>query len=80
MVEEAVRFYQAQFHEESVPSSFDILQHIPTMVDSGKNIELVQQPTKEEIKSAVYRLNGESAGGTDGFNGTFFHSCWGHNR
>ncbi|XP_019240448.1 PREDICTED: uncharacterized protein LOC109220430 [Nicotiana attenuata] len=46
------------------------------MVDNGKNIELVHQPTKEEIKSAVYGLNGESAGGPDGFNGTFFHSCW----
>ncbi|XP_070007763.1 uncharacterized protein [Nicotiana sylvestris] len=76
MAEEAVRFYQAQFHEESVPSSFDILQHIPTMVDSGKNIELVQQPTKEEIKSAVYRLNGESAGGTDGFNGVEEDEIW----
>ncbi|XP_019234735.1 PREDICTED: uncharacterized protein LOC109215174 [Nicotiana attenuata] len=76
MAKEAIRFHQAQFHEESAPSSFEILQHIPIMVDNEKNMELVQQPTKEEIKTAVFGLSGEKAGGPDGFNGTFFHSCW----
>ncbi|XP_019232503.1 PREDICTED: uncharacterized protein LOC109213197 [Nicotiana attenuata] len=76
MAEEAVRFFKAQFHEETVPSSFDIIDHIPNLIDSVQNLELIKQPSKDEVKNAVMGLNGESAGGPDGFIGSFFHSCW----
>ncbi|XP_009796308.1 uncharacterized protein [Nicotiana sylvestris] len=69
-------FFQAQFHEEIVPTSFDILDHVPTLVNNAQNLELVQQPTKEEVRHAVFGLNGESAGGPDGFTGCFFQFCW----
>lgn len=47
------------------------------MVDEGvkQDQELLRQPTREEVKQAVYGLNGDSVGGPDGFNGGFFHSC-----
>ncbi|XP_016454374.2 uncharacterized protein LOC107778605 [Nicotiana tabacum] len=69
-------FFQAQFHEEIVPTSFDILDHVPTLVNNAQNLELVQQPTKEEVRHAVFGLNGESAGGPNGFTGCFFQFCW----
>lgn len=75
MADEAVKFFKAQFHEEQVPSNFDIIDHIPAMVDYKHNQELVKQPTFEEVKHVVYGLNGESAGGHDGFRGCFFHVC-----
>lgn len=75
MAEEAVRFFPAQFHEDTVPTTFGILDHIHTMVDSIQNMKLVQQPTCEEIKHAVLGLNGDSAGVPEGFTGCFFHSC-----
>ncbi|XP_019232974.1 PREDICTED: uncharacterized protein LOC109213617 [Nicotiana attenuata] len=76
MADEAVRFFQNQFHEDAVPTDFRILDHVPTLVNSGQNMKLTQQPTGEEIKYAVMGLNGDSAGGRDGFTGAFFHSCW----
>lgn len=75
MANEAVNFFQAQFHDD-VPSSFGIIDHIPHMVDSEQNNDLLKQPTREEVKKAVYGLNGYSAGGLDGFNVSFYHSCW----
>ncbi|XP_019244346.1 PREDICTED: uncharacterized protein LOC109224216 [Nicotiana attenuata] len=76
MANEAVQFFQKQFHEEVVPTAFDIIEHVPHMVDMEQNQELLRQPTAEEVKRAVYGLNGDSAGGPDRFNDCFFHSCW----
>lgn len=75
MAEEAVRFFQAQFHEDIVPIDFGILDHVPTMVDSTKNLDLIQHPTKEEVKYAVFGLNGKNVGGSYGFTRCLFHSC-----
>lgn len=63
MAEEAVNFLQAQFHEETIPMAFDILDHVPRLVEDGQNHDLIG-------------LNGNSAGGPDGFNGSFFQVCW----
>nr|XP_018622849.1 uncharacterized protein LOC108943378 [Nicotiana tomentosiformis] len=41
-----------------------------------QNQELMKQTTRVEVKQAVFRLNGESARGPDGFADIFFHSCW----
>ncbi|XP_070005504.1 uncharacterized protein [Nicotiana sylvestris] len=41
-----------------------------------QNEELLRQPTREELKQAVYGLNDDNARGPDGFNGSFFHSYW----
>ncbi|XP_070036172.1 uncharacterized protein [Nicotiana tomentosiformis] len=41
-----------------------------------QNANLIKQPTREEVKQAVFGLNEESAGGLDGFIGAFYHSCW----
>ncbi|XP_060200417.1 uncharacterized protein LOC132628671 [Lycium barbarum] len=76
IAEEAVRFYQAQFHETVVPTQFDILKHVPSMVTDEQNEELTADPTMEEVKHAVFGLNNASAGGPDGFTSIFFQACW----
>lgn len=50
MANEAVQFFQKQFHEEVVPTAFDIIEHVPHMVDMEHNQELLRQPTTEEVK------------------------------
>ncbi|XP_016489541.1 uncharacterized protein LOC107809421 isoform X1 [Nicotiana tabacum] len=67
IVEEEVKFFQAQFHENSVPNVFGIIDHVPSMVTMENNQDLVRQPTKSEIKYVVFGQNGNSAGGPDGF-------------
>nr|XP_009765405.1 PREDICTED: uncharacterized protein LOC104216959 [Nicotiana sylvestris] len=76
MADEAVRFFKEQLQEETTTMSFDILEHVPTLVDYAQNVELIKQPTKEEVRHAVFGLNGDSAGGPDGFTGCFFHTYW----
>ncbi|XP_019252907.1 PREDICTED: uncharacterized protein LOC109231725 [Nicotiana attenuata] len=51
------------------------LENTADMADEA-NAELVKLPTREEIKYVVFGLNGESAGGPDGFSRFFFQTCW----
>ncbi|XP_060200309.1 uncharacterized protein LOC132628551 [Lycium barbarum] len=67
IAEKAVRFYQAQFQENNVPTQFDILQHVPKLITREQNDNLTANLTKEEVKIAVFGLNNASAGGPDGF-------------
>lgn len=76
MSNEAMNFFQAQFHEDKIPTAFGIVDHVPYMVDSEQNQDLLRQPTKEEVKVVVFGLNGGSAGGPDVFTGSSFHACW----
>ncbi|XP_075099236.1 uncharacterized protein LOC142176074 [Nicotiana tabacum] len=72
MAEEAVKFFTDQFHENNVPDNFVILDHVQRMVNNDQNDMLLRQPNKDEVKEAVFGLNGDSAGGPDGFTGCFF--------
>ncbi|XP_070034165.1 uncharacterized protein [Nicotiana tomentosiformis] len=76
MADEVVIILQAQFHKELVPSAFSILDHVPSMINIDHNMDLIQQPTKEKVKLAVFGLYGERTGGPNGFTGYFFHFCW----
>nr|XP_016475204.1 PREDICTED: uncharacterized protein LOC107796895 [Nicotiana tabacum] len=76
IAEEAISFYKDQFAESAVPNDFDILNHVPSMVDSDQHERLMALPSNEELKRAVMRLNGDSADGPDGFTGAFYQTCW----
>ncbi|XP_075100269.1 uncharacterized protein LOC142176434 [Nicotiana tabacum] len=76
IAEEAIRFYEEQFTETTSPSLFEIVDHVPNLMNNEQNAELIKQPTKEEVKEAVFGLNGDSAGGPDGMTGKLYHSCW----
>lgn len=51
-----------------------MIEHIPILVTDEQNIKLVA--TKEEVKQAIFGLNGNSASGSDGFTGKFYQECW----
>ncbi|XP_059289278.1 uncharacterized protein LOC132042777 [Lycium ferocissimum] len=68
--EEIVRLKEALF--ESDPSPINRM----ALVTEEDNSSLVALPDIEEIKSAVFTMNGDSACGPDGFSGTFFQICW----
>ncbi|XP_060195442.1 uncharacterized protein LOC132624727 [Lycium barbarum] len=76
IIVEAIRFYTAQFTKEEDPKDFEILNHLPRMVFEEDNLWFEAEPTKEEVKAVVFQLNGESAGGSDGFTGVFYQACW----
>jgi len=72
MAEATVDFFQKQFTKEVDPTSFELLNNVPTMMSNEKNAELYRIPSRDEVKGAVYALSGESASGPDGFTGIFF--------
>jgi len=76
IVAEAIQFFQDQFSESAAPTSFDIIRHVPSLIYSGQNEDLIKHPMLEEVRAAVFGLNGDSAGGPDGFTGKFYQSCW----
>ncbi|XP_075104741.1 uncharacterized protein LOC142178866 [Nicotiana tabacum] len=72
IAEEALKFYKDQFTESEVHNAFDILNHVPSMVESDQHERLMALTSNEEVKRAVMWLNGDSAGGPDGFTGSFY--------
>ncbi|XP_060212152.1 uncharacterized protein LOC132639745 [Lycium barbarum] len=82
--EEVVKIKEGLFEEdpsiinriEGNQSNLDILQYLPSLVTSDQNKELCKHPSIEKVKQAVYGLNGDSAGGPDGFSGIFYQKCW----
>ncbi|XP_019451698.1 PREDICTED: uncharacterized protein LOC109353792 [Lupinus angustifolius] len=49
---------------------------IPPLVNQEENSMLTEIPSNEEIKKAVFDLNGEGAPGPDGFGGCFYQAFW----
>ncbi|XP_075097936.1 uncharacterized protein LOC142175253 [Nicotiana tabacum] len=76
MADVAVEFFQKQFTQEDDPTSYELLNNIPTMVASEENLNLCRSPTREKVKATVFALSGESTSGPNGFSGIFFQVCW----
>ena len=49
---------------------------IPSLVTLEDNTMLTTVPSSDEVKRAVFDLNGDSAPGPDGFSGHFYHHFW----
>ncbi|XP_071914116.1 uncharacterized protein [Coffea arabica] len=56
--------------------SFELLQIIPPLILQEDNQALEDIPSMEEVKQAVYAMDGDSAVGPDGFTGKFFTFAW----
>ncbi|XP_075081832.1 uncharacterized protein LOC142166440 [Nicotiana tabacum] len=76
MGKETVEVFKDQFTEDKVPTDFEIIKHIPKMITQELNAKLWAEPTMEEVKNAIFGLNGDSASGLDGFTGQIYHACW----
>lgn len=46
------------------------------MISEEENDALGASPDTEEVKKAVFRLNGDSASGLDGLTERFYQTCW----
>lgn len=57
MANKVVKFFQAQFHEDTVPNNFGIIDHVPHMLNDDHNQDLVRQPTREEVRHEVFVLS-----------------------
>lgn len=75
IIQEAIRFHTDQFAEVHIPSNFDILNHIPQLVNEDQNKLIHEIPEIEEVKRAVFGLNADSTGGPDGFTEKFYQYC-----
>ncbi|XP_060200359.1 uncharacterized protein LOC132628609 [Lycium barbarum] len=73
---QAVNFFHKQFTHEGVSEDSPIFHHIQEQIKEEDNIPLTAQPTMEEVKRALFELNGDSACGPDGFSGIFYQKCW----
>lgn len=79
--EEAIRASTSIFFQNLLTSdvnqldeaNLDVLPRIPSDFDCSC---LITMPTDEEVKSAVFGIDGFSAAGPDGFSSLFYQVCW----
>ncbi|XP_027170444.1 uncharacterized protein LOC113770234 [Coffea eugenioides] len=71
-----VEFFKSLLSEETAGGSWSILDVIPKVVSDVQNADLERFPSHEEVREVVFKMDGESAGGPDGFTGTFFTFAW----
>ncbi|VFQ96158.1 unnamed protein product [Cuscuta campestris] len=73
---EAISFFENSFKQCQHPSFDPILPLIPLILTSDDNLRICAIPSMDEVKQAVWELDGNSASGPDGFNGNFFKATW----
>lgn len=72
---EAVKVFEAQFKESNFINNSSILDLIPPLLTPEGNEKMGAFPSEEEIKEAIFQLNGTSAAGLNGFTSLFFQYC-----
>lgn len=73
---EVERYFERLFTAQNIISLSNLLQHIPKILTAEDNGLLEQFPSTEEIRGAVFAMDGESAPGPDGYTGKFFTAAW----
>ncbi|KAG5585342.1 hypothetical protein H5410_045776 [Solanum commersonii] len=64
---ETVSYFQNQFSRTDCNEELSLLNHIRPSITGEDNALIKETPDKEEIKSMVFKLEGDSACGPDGF-------------
>lgn len=79
---DAIAIHVLRYYSSLYASSNDCIPNdlissvVPSLVSSDDNNMLSKLPTHEEIKDAVFSLNGDGAPGPDGFGGCFYQAFW----
>lgn len=68
----AEQFNQKQFAKGDHNNNFQLLEHIPTIVNASQNVDIDKVPNMQKVKEAVIGLNRSSTAGPDGMTGAFF--------
>lgn len=68
-LEEVINFYHKQFTQVRDATSFFILEHVHEMLPEEANNALCIDPYLTKIRRVVFKLNGDSCSGPDGFTG-----------
>lgn len=70
--EAAIEYYQKMFSQEAQRIDLQFIDLIPKMITEEDNNSVINTPSKEEVKQAIFDIDPRSTGGPDGFNGRFF--------
>nr|XP_016434202.1 PREDICTED: uncharacterized protein LOC107760632 [Nicotiana tabacum] len=76
IAKKAVKYFQSLFNLTPPTINIFILDCIPSCISREDNDMLNKIPIEKEIKDFIFSLSPHSTAGPDGFNGTFFQSCW----
>lgn len=72
-----LHYYTQLFAMDNNCSPNDLIDTvIPSCVTEDDNRLLTKLPSREEVKNAVFSMNGSGAPGPDGFGGSFYHTYW----
>lgn len=70
-------YFQGIFGVDNFCTSNDLVSKvIPSLVTDHENLMLTAAPDIDEIKKAVFDLNGDDVRGPDDFGGHFFQDFW----
>ncbi|OIT31087.1 hypothetical protein A4A49_11289 [Nicotiana attenuata] len=72
----AVDHFSDIFSQPQEANRLDILRWMDKIVTEEDNQSLHKEPTKVEIRNAIFSLDPNSAAGPDGYNGHFFQAAW----
>ncbi|XP_019420741.1 PREDICTED: uncharacterized protein LOC109330928 [Lupinus angustifolius] len=73
----ALGYFTDLFASENLNAPNQLIQEaIPNLVKDDENQLLVSIPSDEEVKAAVFSMNGEGAPGPNGFGGCFYQFYW----
>lgn len=74
----AVGFFQLLLSNAVIPRLDLVADLIPNLVEQQDNELLIKRPTLDEVKAAVFQIQGDSAAGPDGFPSSFFSKMLGY--
>jgi hypothetical protein len=72
-----VEYFKSIFCGDNSCTANNMIQNcIPSLVSLEDNRLLTSIPSADEVKSAVFTMNGDGAPGPDGFSGFFYQTFW----
>ncbi|WRX25598.1 Reverse transcriptase domain - like 10 [Theobroma cacao] len=72
----AVEFFSSLMKKEPCNMSRFDAPLIPAIISDSDNLSLCADPTREELKEAVFNIDKDSVAGPDGFSSYFYQQCW----